>query len=166
MLRVLSINELNPRHLNALKEFHAFARDIAHDLQKSSTSKPAFKLGYHAIPSLTPLHLHIISTDLESNCIKTKRHINSFTSSFFITAESLENHLESAFVSLPNKALFVDIRRANAESSLEAPMKCTKCKRFAAGVPDWKWHNQICNGENKSKDNKLNFLLGWSGREY
>ena len=165
MLRVSSINELNPYHLNALKEFHAFAKGIVCDLQKSSALKPDFKLGYHAVPSLTPLHLHIISTDLESNCIKTKSHINSFTSSFFITAEMLENHLESAFVSFTNKTIFVDVRRANAESSLEASMKCTKCKRLAVSVPDWKRHNQICTGKEESKS-KLNKLLGWSSRKY
>ena len=29
--------------------------------------------GYHAIPSLEPLHLHIISQDFESDCLKNKK---------------------------------------------------------------------------------------------
>lgn len=37
------------------------------------------RCGYHGIPSLQPLHLHIISQDFDSVRIKKLRHYNSFT---------------------------------------------------------------------------------------
>ena len=37
-----------------------------------------FRLGFHAIPSLPQLHLHVISTDFESPWMRTKKHWNSF----------------------------------------------------------------------------------------
>jgi aprataxin len=174
MLKVSSINELTPHHLDELKRFHALARNIVHELQTSISNAgdhpiPEFKLGYHAIPSLTPLHLHIISTDFDSSCMKTKHHINSFTSKFFVTAEALEAHLESAFVSFNcNKALFADVRKNMAENLLDDGMKCTKCNRTALNLPDWKRHNQSCQVDTKKTkfDCAVNVLLGWSSREF
>lgn len=37
------------------------------------------RCGYHAIPSLQPLHIHIISQDFDSPALKKKQHWNSFT---------------------------------------------------------------------------------------
>ena len=175
---VSSINELTPHHhLPSIQEFHAVANSIVHELQKTILLKnndkdktiTLFKLGYHAIPSLTPLHLHIISTDFDSTCIKTKRHVNSFTSPFFIDAETLEEHLESAFFvsSLSNTSLFVDVRRNRAENLVNGKMKCVKCQRVAVNVPDWKRHNQVCTSVvTKDGKKRFNVLLGWTSREY
>ena len=58
----------------------------------------SIRLGYHAIPSIQPLHLHIISSDFDSPCITTWKHIVSFKSMFFVTAGEVENHLKSSFV--------------------------------------------------------------------
>lgn len=41
-------------------------------------------IGYHAVPSMQRLHLHVISTDFNSPCLKTKYHWNSFTTPFFL----------------------------------------------------------------------------------
>lgn len=166
ILQVSGINELTLHHLDELKEFHTLARNIASKLQ--SSTKSTFQLGYHAIPSLTPLHLHIVSTDFHSACIKTRRHIHSFTSSFFVTVEALEEHLESSFVTISNShnALFVDVRKNLAESLLVAPMKCRKCHRLAVNVPDWKRHNEICTAKLEKSNKVLNVLLGWSRREF
>lgn len=48
----------------------------------------AFRIGYHAQPSLDQLHLHVISKDFDSEFLKTKKHFNSFTTDFFIEAQS------------------------------------------------------------------------------
>ena len=46
---------------------------------------------FHSTPSLYPLHLHIISSDLVSDAIKNKYHWNSFTliPSFFIPIDTI-----------------------------------------------------------------------------
>lgn len=43
-----------------------------------------FKIGYHALPSMQQLHLHVISNDFDSPCLKTKKHWNSFCTDFFL----------------------------------------------------------------------------------
>ncbi|CAG2179681.1 unnamed protein product [Oppiella nova] len=47
-----------------------------------------FRFGFHRIPSLKPLHLHVISQDFDSKYLKTKKHYNSFTTKFFIDSKS------------------------------------------------------------------------------
>lgn len=172
---VQTINDLTPYHLDELREFHTLGRNIARRLHESiqnesGNSHISIKLGYHAIPSLKPLHLHIISSDLDSTCITRRNHIQSFTSLFFVTPDELMNHLESAFVSLhPPMSLFVDVRMQRAQSILQsAPLKCTTCDRVALNVPDWKTHNQTCTAILKQIEDKgsLNSLLGWSSRAY
>jgi Scavenger mRNA decapping enzyme C-term binding len=41
------------------------------------------RVGYHGNPSLRPLHLHVISQDLDGRAMKTLKHWNSFTTPFF-----------------------------------------------------------------------------------
>lgn len=43
-----------------------------------------FKIGYHASPSMQRLHVHVISKDFDSICLKTKIHWNSFCTDFFL----------------------------------------------------------------------------------
>lgn len=54
-----------------------------------------FQKGFHAIPSLEPLHMHVISKDFDSDRMKIKKHHNSFRTDFFITSDALINVLEA-----------------------------------------------------------------------
>lgn len=170
LMNVKSLNDLTKKHLDELREFHNLARRIAAAISGDAYQN-SFKIGYHSIPSLHPLHLHIISSDLDSPCVTTRKHIVSFSSDFFVTADEVENHLESAFVdSLP-----VAVRAQRAQDVLDSyPLKCQYCSRSALNVPDFKRHNQIClkaktpNKEERAhNDNghvQLNSLLGWTSK--
>jgi Scavenger mRNA decapping enzyme C-term binding len=46
-----------------------------------------FRVGYHAIPSLKPLHVHIISQDLNGHGMKQPKHWNTFATPFFLEIE-------------------------------------------------------------------------------
>mmetsp|Transcript_24675 Transcript_24675/g.59494 ORF Transcript_24675/g.59494 Transcript_24675/m.59494 type:complete len:216 (+) Transcript_24675:537-1184(+) len=164
---IQTLNELDPCHLSELREFHMLGKNIAsrlRDFHDSRTSTPiTMKLGYHAIPSLEPLHLHIISADMDSPYVTTRKHIVSFSSPlFFIDPELVERHLESAFAD----SIRLSIQKERAQNVLDsAPMVCTRCKREAISVPDWKRHNQGCTilPISISDDaNKMNSLLGWT----
>jgi aprataxin len=37
-------------------------------------SLPPFRLGFHSAPSMRALHLHVISSDFDSPCLKNKKH--------------------------------------------------------------------------------------------
>jgi len=114
---------LTPAHLPALRRVHATARAIAAHLATPaagpatcaliaprSTSGGSsgggatgnggcggglpLRLGYHAVPSLEPLHLHVVSQDFNSPCLKHKKHWNSFSGPFFLDAAAVERALE------------------------------------------------------------------------
>lgn len=61
---------------------------LAHNVIEISGRKlDEFKIGYHAAPSMHRLHLHVISRDFQSVCMKTKKHWNSFNTPFFLSSK-------------------------------------------------------------------------------
>ena len=51
------------------------------------------RIGYHAVPSMHRLHLHVISTDFDSRCMKTIHHWNTFTTPYFISSKGMKFNL-------------------------------------------------------------------------
>lgn len=49
------------------------------------------KAGIHACPSLSNLHIHIISVDNYSPSLKNRKHYNSFNTDFFVLFEDLKD---------------------------------------------------------------------------
>ena len=165
---VNTLNDLEPgKHLHELREFHSFASNIASRIQAfhdtTTSDSLDLRLGYHAIPSLTPLHLHIISSDLDSPCIKKRQHIASFISPlFFCDPRAVELHLESAFAD----SLVLSVRQIRAMDALENTPMYTKTGTIAKSVPEWKRLNsgaisEMLKGQRRS-DRRLNSLLGFS----
>jgi hypothetical protein len=187
MTRVRTLDDLEPSHLDELREFHTLGREIASrlvdgprddvdDVVKSSPNEgpppaSAMKIGYHALPSLEPLHLHMISDDMDSPCVTERRHVTSFVSPlFFVSAEAVEHHLEGAF----DDDLSIRVRRERARDVLEStPLTCVRCGRAADTVRDWKLHHRLCDWRATADDGRggkttggktLNSLLGWRRR--
>lgn len=77
------------QHYDLLKHMHKVGTEMA------TNNKPKdgtlFKLGYHAEPSMDRLHLHVISDDMNSDCLKNKKHWNSYTTKFFLQSEGSYN---------------------------------------------------------------------------
>jgi len=81
LYNVNGISQLDSSHQGALNAFHQLGADIQNHLGGTNV----IRMGYHAIPSLQPLHLHIISNDFQGEYMKKKQHWNSFTHpDFFI----------------------------------------------------------------------------------
>lgn len=74
-----SIYKLNSSHVSLLEEFGGFYEEM-----KAKHKSHNLRAGFHAVPSMQRLHMHIISTDMSSPCLKTKIHWNSFTTKFFL----------------------------------------------------------------------------------
>ncbi|XP_011866128.1 PREDICTED: aprataxin isoform X2 [Vollenhovia emeryi] len=81
---ILSIWKVKEDHQDLLTHMH----NVACDLVKNQANHE-FIIGYHAMPSMQRLHLHVISTDFNSPCMKTKYHWNSFTTPFFLQSSGL-----------------------------------------------------------------------------
>lgn len=62
-----------------------------HDaLATTEFSNTFIKAGVHSIPSLSNLHIHVITQDFYSPCLKHKKHYNSFTTDFFVEFRKLK----------------------------------------------------------------------------
>lgn len=73
--------------------------------------------GIHAHPSMSHLHVHVLSVDRFSDCLKHKKHYNSFATPFFIPLED--------FPLAPD-----DVRRhPGHQGYLGYEFKCWRCKR-------------------------------------
>jgi aprataxin len=73
------------------------------------------KVGIHSVPSMHHLHIHIISRDMHSPCVRHKKHYNSFNTSFFVELEEFPLTEEE-----------IDERTRNWS---ERDMICWRCKR-------------------------------------
>lgn len=47
------------------------------------------KIGVHAFPSMNHLHVHILSRDMHSECMRHRKHYNSFNTPFLVGLEDL-----------------------------------------------------------------------------
>ena len=101
------------------------------------------RLGFHAVQSMTPLHIHIISTDFKSDCLKNKKHWNSFNSEYFIHLEKLIEELELVGgrpLDYFRTDRFLLRRRDKLEELLKQDLKCHKCRQAVKNMPELKKH--------------------------
>jgi len=130
-----SINELQKeRHLEALQDLKEFVNKLMKHMEPHD-----LKAGFHAIPSLDHLHLHVISQDFESDRLKNKKHWNSFTNpTYFI-------ELERVIEALQAQGKMNNDLEETAKEALKAPLQCPRCaSREPKTVPEMKRHLQNC----------------------
>ncbi|KAM9792783.1 aprataxin [Neosynchiropus ocellatus] len=90
-----------------------------------------FRKGYHAIPSMSHVHLHVISQDFDSPCLKNKKHWNSFTTDYFIDSEEVLLMLETSGT--------VKVKDGASEL-LKLPLRCHMCSKELPTIPALKQH--------------------------
>ncbi|XP_072947332.1 aprataxin [Epargyreus clarus] len=123
-----SIHKLNKKHISILKEFGSILQDIIEE-NKDVT----LKAGFHAVPSMQRLHMHIISTDMVSPCLRTKIHWNSFTTDFFIPYEDVLRKIEQNG--------HIEVMSTDLHKSLLATkLKCNKCSYVPRNMPQLRKH--------------------------
>lgn len=112
--RIREVKEMNAESFQKIQEFHQIAHQVAScielgdrsicpliseewflKIRKNYQHQP-LRCGYHAIPSLYPLHLHIISADFISPRMNKKIHWNKFTTEFFVTTKTVEQFLTAS----------------------------------------------------------------------
>eukprot|EP00092_Neocalanus_flemingeri_P040217 GFUD01043805.1.p1 GENE.GFUD01043805.1~~GFUD01043805.1.p1 ORF type:complete len:323 (+),score=116.23 GFUD01043805.1:60-1028(+) len=92
-----------------------------------------FQVGYHAVPSMAQVHLHVVSRDFDSPCLKHKKHWNSFTTPYFVPSTLVISQLEeNGKIDKPDKDL--------SKQWLDTPLKCHKCDYTPKNFPDLKQH--------------------------
>ncbi|XP_071447380.1 aprataxin [Hetaerina americana] len=125
---ISDLGKLQKKHLALLEKMYACGNRIV-----EQNPNYEIRLGFHAVASMSRLHMHVISQDFNSQCLKTKRHWNSFTTSYFVPASSIISELE-------NNGCIKRISSKTAESMLGTPLKCHKCSLEPKTMPQLKMH--------------------------
>ena len=87
------VAELNATHCDRLVVLHRAAKAIARQVQRrfmgALSPGHGMKVGYHQKPSLSRMHIHLISDDLDGRGMKTKKHRDSFATDFFVPVDAV-----------------------------------------------------------------------------
>lgn len=85
---------------------------IGESLPKGRDWSKEVKVGVHAHPSMNHLHIHVLSVDRFSECMKHRKHYNSFATDFFVPLEDFPLAED-------------DVRRK--QEYLNQDLKCWRC---------------------------------------
>jgi aprataxin len=135
-----SVYDVRAQHAPLLRHMLGVARAWVAALvleQQGRLCPGDFSMGFHAVPSMRQLHMHVLSRDLDSPHLKNKKHWNSFTTAFFrdagVVLEQVERTGELAEVDLEA-----------AEALLQGVMRCNRCGAAMKGMPQLKQHIAGC----------------------
>jgi aprataxin len=123
-----NLKSLRKENVALLEHMQEKGKEIA----DKSDDELQFRLGYHAVPSMSHLHLHVISQDFDSLCLKNKKHWNSFTTEYFVDSEEIVKELEQ------NGKVVKDV--TSSQELLKKNLKCHVCKTEPATIPALKTH--------------------------
>lgn len=124
-----NLKALGLEHCDLVKHMHKVGEQMV--LQCPDSNSLHFRMGYHAIPSMNHVHLHVISQDFDSPCLKNKKHWNSFTTDYFIESKDVLQMLET------NGR--VSVKEGTSEL-LKQPLRCHVCQRALTTIPTLKEH--------------------------
>ena len=99
-----------------------FAQQRGGEKNTSAQSEP--KIGFHAVPSMKTLHLHILSSDLQGTGMQTRRHWNSFATGFFKNHKDVLAVLETGDATQIKN--FWDPEEAERIVKM-TPLRCHRC---------------------------------------
>ncbi|KAG9143747.1 hypothetical protein Leryth_022869 [Lithospermum erythrorhizon] len=135
-----SLADVDKEHLSLLNKMHHIGLKHAENLLKDDETL-IFRMGYHSVPSMRQLHLHVISQDFNSNHLKNKKHWNSFTTLFFLDSVDVIEE-----VSRNGKPALID-----DESHLKMELRCHRCRSVHPNIPRLKSHITSCQAPFPSK---------------
>ena len=95
-----------------------------------------FKMGFHAFPSMAQVHMHVISQDFDSICLKNKKHWNSFNTDYFVSSDIVLNLLNE-------KGSCSSVQNTNEKGKkelLSRDLQCNQCDFKPKNMPDLKKH--------------------------
>jgi diadenosine tetraphosphate (Ap4A) HIT family hydrolase len=130
--KIPKFKDVKPEHVSYLREMLGVAEVVAKKIGVEC------RLGFHMKPSMNQIHLHVISDDMDSECLKNKKHWNSFCSEFFVPPSVVIDMLED------DGRIWFDEEKA--EKLLTAELKCHRCRMPQANLPKLKAHIAKCKG--------------------
>jgi aprataxin len=175
-----SVKQLHREHVEHLREIQRFVQRVCSEIENGATSDISestvvtsssrvldeearktlqcqlgtakLKVGFHAIPSLYPLHIHILSDDMDAETMKNKKHWNSFTTNFFVELDYVmevfdrcesraeEKDRSCSFINLLPSDISENYTDQHLESLLKQDLRCHKCQEEFRSMPHLKAH--------------------------
>ncbi|XP_019089880.1 PREDICTED: transcription factor bHLH140-like isoform X2 [Camelina sativa] len=129
------LEDVRKENFQLLQEMHNVGLKWVDRFQNEDASL-IFRLGYHSVPSMRQLHLHVISQDFDSDSLKNKKHWNSFTSSFFRDSVDVLEEVKSQ-----GKA------NVASEDLLKGELRCNRCRSAHPNIPKLKSHVRSCRSQ-------------------
>ncbi|XP_033480285.1 aprataxin isoform X3 [Epinephelus lanceolatus] len=126
---ISSLKALRDEHCDLVKHMQEVADQMIQQCPDATSLR--FRTGYHAIPSMSHVHLHVISQDFDSPCLKNKKHWNSFTTDYFMESHDVIQMLET------NGRVTV---KEGTSELLKLPLRCHVCRRELSTIPALKEH--------------------------
>ena len=130
------LTDLDSSHIGLLKHMSLFAEEYIKSLFSVGSKAVEVLMGFHAIPSMQQLHMHVISTDFRGAGLKTKKHWNSFNTNYFVDCKRLVEQLEVNGKVVYDKIKFSDM--------LNTPLACNRCKKVFPNMTQLKDHIFKC----------------------
>ncbi|CAM6129922.1 unnamed protein product [Calypogeia fissa] len=130
-----SLENVQREHLPVLRHMHSLGEEWAARFLQEDPSLIC-RVGYHSIPSMRQVHLHVISQDFDSASLKNKKHWNSFTTPFFLDSLDVLDWLE--------KQGQVQISQKDAEILHDLELRCHRCRSAQPNIPSLKQHISKC----------------------
>lgn len=146
--------QLTRDDIDMLREMKFLAQSV---VQVHGRTIDEFKIGYHAKPSMQRVHLHVISRDFHSPCLKTKKHWNSFNTPFLLSTECklflgllviTDNDSFTKFISILSDVIdqleqsgrVQKLQEQTIKDYLASPLKCNSCQARLRNIPELKEH--------------------------
>ncbi|XP_033822986.1 aprataxin [Periophthalmus magnuspinnatus] len=126
---IVHLKFLRKEHCDLLRHMQKIGEQMV--LQCPDSDSLRFRIGFHIIPAMSHLHLHVISQDFDSPYLKNKKHWNSFTTDYFIETKDVLKMLESDGR--------VSVKEGTSEL-LKLPLRCHICHRELSTIPALKEH--------------------------
>ena len=136
-----SIQDLTVEDVDMLERMEGIANYLVNSNNENGDPSLVFRYGFHAVPSMNHLHMHVISQDFDSPCLKHKKHWNSFTTTFFVPIEELLIAVSKG-----------DTDFSYRQNRLQGGLKCHRCGKVQANIPKLKEHIKTCNYDPTPKD--------------
>ncbi|KAF8821667.1 hypothetical protein IE077_001750 [Cardiosporidium cionae] len=162
---------LTEAHSTLLRKLQFYVRCIAKNLQIHDGKDVVFRCGIHAIPSLEPLHFHLISQDFQARGLKSVKHWNSFNTPFFVPLYRIIQLVEHDNTLISLDQAFNGTKMASKKKSetmlcsnmdftentflpfLKNSLKCNKCdKDFRNIIHKLKEHLELCLSKTACED--------------
>ena len=126
-----SVSDLHKEHLPLLKHMDKKANDLVSRF-KADDPDAVFRCGYHGVPSMKRLHLHVVSQDFDSFRMRKQHHWNTFNTEYFMDSGLVMETIE--------KVGRIDVHKENYEALLQLQMHCNYCRTLCSTMDEMKSH--------------------------